>query len=321
MIILDRGIKIRGLDLWLDATRSQPLSFISHAHQDHVARHQQAITSPSTANLLQKRDTGIKKIIRLNFHEPFQLNGVRIELFPAGHILGSAQILIENDHRIVYTGDFKLRSSRTAESVVFKPCDILIMESTFGRPHYIFPPVEESLNQLIHFIHEAFEQRAVPVLYAYALGKSQEVIKILGDSGYAVCIHPIVQQFTEVYQACGVRFHNLEPISGNHFYRKVLVLPPHLRRSRLVQRLHRKRTAMLTGWAVDQGAARRFGVDRAIPFSDHADFRELLTYVKRVQPRKVYTVHGFPELAAALRKIGFSATHLENNRQLRLWED
>ena len=148
MITLDRGIKIRRLDLWLDATRSRPLSFVSHAHQDHVARHQEAIMSPFPANLFQKRNSGIKKITRLNFHEPLQRNGIRVELFPESHVLGSAQILIENDHRIVYTGDFKLRPSRTTEPIVFMPCDILIMESTFGRPHYIFSPVEENIHQL-----------------------------------------------------------------------------------------------------------------------------------------------------------------------------
>src|SRR5438477_13134921 len=95
MITLDHGIKIRGLDLWRNATPSRPLLFVSHAHRNQVAHHQQAIMSPLTVHLLQKRDSGIKKITRLNFHELLQLNGLRNESFPAGNILSSAQILIQ----------------------------------------------------------------------------------------------------------------------------------------------------------------------------------------------------------------------------------
>jgi Cft2 family RNA processing exonuclease len=110
-------------------------------------------------------------------------------------------------------------------------------------------------------------------------------------------------------------------MNGGNYYGRVLLLPPYLRRSPMLERLPRRRTAFLSGWAIDPETVHRYGVDEAIPFSDHADFDELLDYVRQAAPSQVLTVHGPPEFAAHLRTLGYRAEHLEPRSQMHLWED
>jgi Cft2 family RNA processing exonuclease len=321
MIELDHGIRLKGTSLWLDATRVKDWSFVSHAHQDHVAAHRNIICSPHTARLFRCRMPKAR-ILAHPFHTPFEHEHLKLELHPAGHILGSSQVLIKKDQkRIVYTGDFKLKKNLTAEPAEPIPCDILIMECTYGRPAYVFPNREVVIQQLVQFIEDAIENRLVPVLYAYILGKSQEVAKLLGDLGYTVCLSQPIYEVVKVYQSLGVTFKNFELMEGENFFGKVLLLPPYLARSKMVQRIKHKRTAFLSGWALDPTVRHRLGVDEAIPLSDHADFEELMAYVRAVKPSFVYTLHGFPDFAAHLRKQGFKAKHLEPKMQLTFWED
>jgi Cft2 family RNA processing exonuclease len=321
MIELDHGIRLKGTSLWLDATRVKDCSFVSHAHQDHVAAHRNIICSSHTARLF-RRQMPKARILAHPFYIPFEQEHLKLELHPAGHILGSSQILIKKGrHRIVYTGDFKLKKNLTAEPAQPIPCDILIMECTYGRPAYVFPDREVIIQQLVQFIEDAIENRLVPVLYAYILGKSQEVTKLLGDLGYTVCLSQPIYEMVKIYQSLGVSFKNFELMEGENFFGKVLILPPYLARSKMIQRIKRKRTAFLSGWALDPTVYRRFAVDEAIPLSDHADFEELLAYVQAVKPSVVYTLHGFPDFAAHLRKLGIKAKHLEPKSQLTFWED
>ncbi|HEY5648582.1 MAG TPA: MBL fold metallo-hydrolase RNA specificity domain-containing protein, partial [Nitrospiria bacterium] len=153
----------------------------------------------------------------------------------------------------------------------------------------------------------------------YALGKSQEILKFLGDRGYTVCLPKKTLEIVGVYESNGVSFKNYERLSTGNLYGKVVLLPPYLARTRLVKRIGNKRTAVLTGWALDPGAAQRYGAEKAFAFSDHADFDELNEYVRRANPDKIFTAHGSPELAGHLRKQGWNAEHLSPGTQLGLW--
>lgn len=321
MIELDHGIRLKGTSLWLDSTRVKDFSFVSHAHQDHVAAHRNIICSVHTARLFRKRMPN-SRIMPHRFHIPFEVDHLKLELYPAGHILGSSQILIEKEgQRIVYTGDFQLKKNLTAEPAQPIPCDILIMECTFGRPCYIFPDRETVIRQILQFIEETIEDRSVPILYAYILGKGQEITKILGDRGYRVCLAQPIYEMVKIYESLGIAFKNFERMEGENFYGKVMILPPFMAHSKVVRRIKHKRTALLSGWALDPTVRQRFQVDEAFPLSDHADFEDLMNYVKAVRPVTVYTLHGFPEFASHLRKRGFRAKHLEPKMQLTFWED
>src|SRR5206468_3724557 len=130
----ERGIYLPDLDLWLDPQVRRALAFVSHAHADHVGLHDQIIATPATAAMMRLRAQVSSRFRALEFRERFRLGEASVTLYPAGHILGSAQILVEfRGRRLLYSGDFKLRSGRSTEAAEVPEADVLIMETTFGR--------------------------------------------------------------------------------------------------------------------------------------------------------------------------------------------
>lgn len=321
MIEVNNGIRVTGMDLWLDATRKKQLSFISHAHSDHIRSHEEIVASESTARLLEHRGiTG--KITSLPFHTPLDVVGGRITLFPSGHILGSAQIMIETQEgiTIVYTGDLKILKGETAERVEIRQCDILIIESTYGDPFYVFPEREEIISQLISFVRDSIDEHCIPVIFAYSLGKAQEVMKILCNNDFIPVVHSSIAAISAVYEDLGVaigRYRTFHP-GGACQPGSVMIFPPG---AKMELEPIQKKTAMITGWALDRDARYRFGVDEAIPLSDHADYAELVGYILVAKPQKVYTTHGSPKLASILRSRGIDAQHLEGAFVKGGWED
>lgn len=311
MIEYRNGIHIKDTLFWLDARKKTEFSFISHAHIDHVARHKEILATEETKALYEHR-LGKIKAVTLGYHIPKKIKGLKVELFPSGHILGSAQILVNLEGtKIVYTGDFKLRKSLTAKRGEIKKCDILIMESTFGLPKYIFPPAEEIYQKIIDFVEKALNQKKVPVILAYSLGKAQEAIKLLGDRGFKLSLHGAVYNLVKIYEKFGVKFKNYEKYEHENLKDKVLITPPWTRNHKMVQELPHKKIAFLSGWGMDNGAKYSFGADEVFPLSDHADFKELLEYAKESNPEKIYVVHGFKEFVEHLKKLGFDAEELK----------
>ncbi len=317
MIEYQNGIHINGTRLWLDAKRKMDFSFISHAHTDHAVRHKEILCTQETAKFYEHRYGQVKFHI-LEYNRPEKLEGWKIKLFPSGHILGGAQILLEkNGVRIVYTGDFKLRGSLTAKKAEIKKCDVLILESTFGLPRYVFPPAREVHAQMVDFTESTLKKGGTPVFLAYSLGKAQEAMKILSNKGYRLSVHATISPIAKIYEEFGVEFKKWECYKSGNPEDKVLIVPPWFKGSRMVEKIPRKRIAMLTGWAVDRGAKNRFGVDEVIPLSDHADFPELMEYVRKAQPQKVFTVHGFPKFVDYLRDAGFDAEPFQENTKVK----
>jgi Cft2 family RNA processing exonuclease len=317
MIEYDKALYVPALDLWLDATRVRDFSFVSHAHSDHATRHRRVLTTPQTLELLEHR-RGRTQGVTAPFGQPLNLSGHRVTLFPAGHILGSAQILIEADRRLVYTGDFKLRAGLCSRPAEVRSCDILVMECTFGLPHYVFPAAEEIIERLANFIQKTLLEGMTPVVLGYTLGKGQEALKIVGQIGYPAVVHQAIYSIAKIYEKLGVEFGPYEKFPAEDLEGKVVVAPTHLRRRQIREHLGRSRTVYLTGWGLDPGRRFALGADLVLPLSDHADFNELVEYVRQVNPKKVYTVHGFPQFAAHLRDLGFDAEHLPE-KQMELF--
>jgi len=317
MIEYENGIHIKGTGLWLDARRKADFCFVSHAHFDHAVRHTEILATKETARLCEHR-FGKAKFNILEYNCPKKLKGVRVELFPSGHTLGGAQILMEKGGtRIVYTGDFKLRKSLTAKKAEIKRCDILIMESTFGLPRYVFPPLREVEARMTEFVKKTQANGKVPIFLAYSLGKAQEAMKILSNRGYKLSVHAMIYKIAKIYEEFGVKLANYELYQGGSMDGRVLIAPPQAKRSRMIENISRKRIAILTGWALDAGANNHVRGDEAIPLSDHADFSELIQYVKKAQPKKIYTVHGFADFARFLRERGFNAETLKESTKVK----
>ncbi|MEM9446219.1 MAG: ATP-dependent DNA ligase [Verrucomicrobiota bacterium] len=313
------GILLPQIDLWLDARIPQKCSFISHAHFDHMARHQKVITSQWTGRLMRARLSGLKESVELPYHQHHLLEtGTELQLYPAGHILGSAQLLLKSElGSLLYSGDFKLRDGLSSEPCQPVPADVLIMETTYGLPQYIFPPSQEVMADIIKFCIEAVEDNKVPVLFGYSLGKSQELLSCLSQAELPIVLHSSIYRMTEIYKKLGVKFPPYAKFSGESLSGKVLLFPPNANRSSALQKISNRVTAAITGWALNPGAVFRYQCDAVFPLSDHADFNDLVRYVELVKPKKVYTVHGSAkEFALHLRNLGFEAWALTGDNQL-----
>ncbi len=317
------GIWLPQIDWWLDAHRPAPRSVVSHAHADHVARHGQSLCTPATAELIRTRDPYFKgKPREIPFDQPVSLTpDATLTLVPAGHVLGSAQALLEHSEfgRLLYTGDFKLRPSATAERCATPQADTLIMETTFAQPRYVFPSREEVFGQIVAFCRETLGADEIPVLLGYSLGRSQEILAGLSQSNLPIMLHPQVEKVTRTYERFGYKFPPYTSFAPMFAAGHVIVTPAQALKGALFDSMAHLRTAVVTGWAIDQNVRFRYGCDAAFPLSDHAGFDDLLKFVEKVSPRRVFTVHGFAEeFAAVLRSRGIEAWALGRSNQLEL---
>lgn len=288
-----------------------------------MARHGSALCSETTAGLLRRRfRLAAGQIEAVGFHVPWEWDGFRLRLLPAGHITGSAMLHVtrlKDQASLLYTGDFKIRRSRTAEPVGFLTADTLVMETTFGLPMFVLPSPMEVESALLRFVNDAFADGETPVLCAYSLGKAQEVLALLAENEIPALQYPTVVAMSQACRELGVQLPEPIAFEGYALPGQVVVVPPSALRAKLLKGLKGKRTAMLTGWALQAGAKYRYRVDEVIAFSDHADHPGLLECVRRVRPRQVLTVHGFArEFAAELRAKGFDAWCAMGDDQLEL---
>ncbi len=312
----DGGLKLTRADLAIDFRRRQPRAFISHAHADHIARHEYALCTPQTGALYRFR-LGRRPTLDLPYRQPITWGGLCLTTYPAGHCLGSAMLLAEDERgSLLYTGDFKLGESATAERAELPQADLLVIESTYGHPGYRLPPREEAIGQLVDQVQKTLEAGAVPVVEAYALGKGQEVTCLLTRAGFPVLQHKHIYETSRVYESLGVDLGDYGRLRGEVGPGSVLVVPP---RTPRFENLAQEVRFAVTGWAVDRGAKYRLGVDHAVPLSDHADYDELLEAVARVAPRKVYCTHGPESFVDRLHDAGFDAHPLGRPTQGRLF--
>ena len=316
------GVWLPQIGWWLDAHNPVERSFVSHAHFDHLAPHREILCSVGTAKLMRARMPAERREHILPFGQTEALTAdTTVTLHPAGHIFGSAQSLLEHSSHgtLLYTGDFKLRPGRSAELCATPRADTLIMETTFGRPQYAFPPTADVLASILHFCRQALEDGDTPVLFGYSLGKSQELLSGLAGGQLPVMLHPQTLKLTRIYEELGLTFPLYREFDAAELPGHVVICPPQAAGSSFLKKITRCRTAMITGWALDPGAKFRYQCDEAFPLSDHADFDDLLRFVDLVQPRRVLTLHGFAaDFARTLRERGVEAWALGQDNQLEI---
>ena len=323
-VVFDRGIYLPELDLWLDALRQQDFSVISHAHSDHIARHRRAALTPGTALLLGDY-LRRAECITLDYGEPLETPHYAITLHSAGHCLGSAQTLVTrraDGHRLLYTGDLRIQPSPINTPAAVVPCDTLIIESTYGKPEYAFPPPADTIANAVRVIREWLKQSALPVVLGWRLGKAQEALHHLLTAGFQVACDSGIYAIARQYEDAGIQFpaayrcYDGGPLAAD----EILLFPPG-RKSREYISANRPdhrpiRYLEMTGWAAGK-SQRPWGNgrpgDASLPYSDHADFNDLLAYVQAANPQRIFTVFGFPDLAARLRQMGHAAIHLGKN--------
>jgi Cft2 family RNA processing exonuclease len=311
MFHYDRGLKLTRADLAVDFRRRQPRAFVSHAHIDHMARHELALCTPATGALYCHR-FGPRPTRELPYDQPFDWGGLRLSTHPAGHCLGSAMLLADDgEQSLLYTGDFKLGESATAARAELPRADILVIESTYGNPLYRHPPRAVVIDQLLTLVKQALDRGATPVIEAYVLGKGQEVTRILTAAGFPVLQHPQIYAISQVYRACGVDLGDCYPYGTKPLAGHTVVVPPRMHRGGRLPGLKATVTFAVTGWATHERTRGRLGVDHAISLSDHADYDELFEAVERVAPKVIYCTHGPESFVECLRAAGHNAHPLE----------
>jgi Cft2 family RNA processing exonuclease len=329
---------VAALDLWIDSMRMRSRCYVSHGHSDHARIHETIVTTPHNAEvcrvrLSRKGRTEARTALgpsadpfeisyeTYRYNEPWTEGEHRLTMFSAGHVLGSAQLMIESESgSFVYTGDFKLGRAYTCEPAEVKKCDVVLMECTYGRPQYVFPSRDEVEDAMIEFATKALEDGCAPVFYAYSLGKAQEAMAILGKASIPLTAHGAVFNIARVYEACGVK---LPPYAkydaATYDGTSALIWPPSGKTLPAALRSKPARRAALTGWALDRGARYALGADAAFALSDHADFPALLRYLEIAQPRKVLLNHGWRDFVWRLRRMGIDAEYLDEHQQLALF--
>lgn len=310
------------------------MCLVSHAHSDHLPQggsHGRAIATAPTAALAEYR-IGMTGVTELPYGTDYDLDADTIlRLVPAGHVFGSAMVRVTRpEGSLLYTGDFKLRPSLTVEQAEPVRADYLVMESTYGLPMFKFPDWREVQERLVEVAAGALKAGRQPIVMGYSLGKAQEIVKILTDAGLAVTCHGAVHAMNEIHAKLGVSLGAYRRYRAEDFHgpaaldlaeRGVLVAPPQVARSAFVAKFQNPLTVMMTGWALQKNAKYRYGVEEALPLSDHADFDELLELIERVSPKRVYTHHGYKEFAETLRKRGIDARLARPEAQLSLFGD
>ena len=316
-VVWDHGVSLPGHQLWLDPLVVRRFAFISHAHTDHARRHKEALLTPQTLALIpeSRRPRGWRM---LGYNEPMRRGPATVTLHPAGHMLGSAQLFLEHDGTsLLYTGDIKLRQPGGIPPTHVPKADVLILESTYGRPHFRFGDPDSTVESIARWCRRALDSRVTPVLLCHALGKTEEVMLALSPYGFTFALEKRCAPCAREYVMAGRPLPEWVELDGEAEPGRVVIAPPAGKDE--VRRLGRYRTALVSGWAKDADFARIFGADATFDLSDHCDFDELMEVVERSGADQVYTVHGFTEdFARHLRKRGIRASALEATEQLAL---
>lgn len=315
-VVWDHGVSLPGHRLWLDPLVVRSFAFISHAHTDHARRHKEALLTPQTLALIPeaRRPRGWRM---LGYGDVMRRGAATVSLYSAGHMLGSAQLLFEySGTRLLYTGDIKLRQAGGVPPTFVPQADVLILESTYGRPHFRFGDPDSTVEAIARWCRRALDSRVSPVLLCHALGKTEEVMLALAPYGFSFALEKRCVPSARDYAAAGRALPDWVELNGDAADR-IVIAPPAGKDE--VRRLGRYRTALVSGWARDAEFSRLFGADATFDFSDHCDFDELIEVVERSGADQVYTVHGFTEdFARHLRKRGVRASALEATEQLML---
>lgn len=293
------GIYVRPADAWIDPSEPKAQALVTHGHADHARGGHEAVwATPETLAIMDCR-YGEQRANPVAYGEVIRLGAVDVSFVPAGHVLGSAQIVLEHaGERVVVSGDYKRRPDPTCLPFEPVPCDIFITEATFGLPVFRHPGTSGEIDRLLRRLHEN-PDRCI-LLGAYALGKAQRLIVEMRCRGHhdPIYLHGAMQRLCDLYGELGVPLGDLRPATGaakDELRGKVVLCPPGALNDRWSRRLPDPITAMASGWMRVRQRARQRNVELPLIVSDHADWDELTQTIQEIAPREVWITHGREE--------------------------
>lgn len=296
---LDRDLRVKPIDAYIDPPQPRERAIITHGHADHArSGHGAVLATPDTIAIMKVRygEDCAGQFQALDYGVPLDVDDVRITFYPAGHILGSAQVLMEHrGQRIVVTGDYKRLPDRTAQTFELVKCDLLVTEATFGLPVFQHPDPLDEIARLLRAA-ETHPERAY-VIGCYALGKAQRVISLLRQGGYdrPIFLHGAMIRLCALYEERGIALgelrHSLD-VPKDELAGQIVIAPPSAIKDRWSRRLPDPVLAVASGWMSVKQRARQSGVELPLVISDHADWNELRQTITETGASKVWVTHG-----------------------------
>ncbi|MEM0907034.1 MAG: ligase-associated DNA damage response exonuclease, partial [Pseudomonadota bacterium] len=283
----------------IDPTRPVARALITHGHADHArAGHTEVMATPETLAIMAVRYGEGFCISRQAspYGEKTTVGDVTVSFHPAGHVLGSAQILMERGgERAVVSGDYKRQTDPTAAPFELIPCDLFVTEATFGLPVFRHPDAAGEAKKLL--ASAAMFPDRPHLLGAYSLGKAQRMIVLMREAGYErpIYLHGALQRLCDHYAASGINLGPLEPVKGvdrKTLGGEIIMCPPSQLADRWAQRFGDTVTAFASGWMRVRARARQRGVELPLVVSDHGDWEDLCTTIVETGAEQVWVTHG-----------------------------
>jgi putative mRNA 3-end processing factor len=305
LTVSDSGLYCPAGDFHIDPWRPVPRAVITHAHSDHARSGCGRYLCWTTGKLVLRERIGNRPIDVLRRGESVSMNGVRVSMAPAGHILGSAQVRLEHAGITwVVTGDYKLQADPTCEPFESLRCDVLVTESTFGLPIYRWGDPGEVAGAINEWWRENRDEGRTSVLFAYSLGKAQRLAAMLDPAIGPIYAHGAVMRLVKAYRDSGIRLPPIDQCTRETRKagdgRAMVIAPPSAAGGRWLRTFGDARAAMASGWMAIRGVRRRRGFDRGFVLSDHADFPGLLAAIEASGATRVLVTHGS---SAALSRL------------------
>lgn len=290
------GIYLPAADAWIDPSQPVARALVTHGHADHArGGHGEVWATPETLAIMECR-YGPQTGRPVGYGESVRVGDVEATFVPAGHVLGSAQIVLDHaGERVVVSGDYKRRADPTCRGFEPVRCDVFVTEATFGLPVFRHPETGDEIDKLLEALR-ANPGRCV-LVGAYALGKAQRVIAELRERGFddPIYLHGALQRLCDLYVEHGVALGELRPATGvakKELEGRIVIAPPGALNDRWSRRLPDPITAMASGWMRVRQRARQRNVELPLIMSDHADWDELTATILELRPQEVWVTHG-----------------------------
>lgn len=312
-----KGLYCEPGDFYIDPSQAVDRAVITHGHSDHArAGHAKVLATKETLDVMRLRlGPGSGATIQAaGLGERIQIGETTIWLAPAGHILGSAQVVIEyKGQRAVISGDYKRRADPTCAAFEVVPCDLFVTEATFALPVFKHEPDDVEIEKLIRSL-TIFPERTHQV-GVYGLGKCQRLIALLRRSGYdaPIWLHGAMKPICDLYERCGISLGDLRLVSEatDSLAGQIVLCPPSAIGDRWSRRFADPIPAFASGWMRIRARARQRGVELPLIISDHSDWPELVQTVREVGAGEIWITHGRDDaLSLQCRQMGLKARAL-----------
>ncbi|MGA3302355.1 MAG: ligase-associated DNA damage response exonuclease [Methylovirgula sp.] len=293
------GLYCKAGDFYVDPLRPVPRALITHGHSDHARPgHGKVLATKETLAIMAIRCGAdfAKETQAIAYGESLRLGDANVSFHPAGHVLGSAQILIEHrGQRIVVSGDYKRQSDPTCAPFEPVVCHCFITEATFGLPVFRHPNAEVEIAKLLASL-QLFPERS-HLVGAYALGKAQRIIALLRGAGYArpIFLHGSLAELTHYYESTGIALGELRPLAGvkpAKIAGEIVLCPPMALESLALRGETEPRKVFASGWMRVRARARQRGIELPLIISDHADWDDLCRTVLETGCEELLVTHG-----------------------------